>query len=138
MSAHLGDRDGEMMADINVTPFVDIVLVLLIILMVSSTEIIKSSLSVDLPNAASAGEPVDSTLNVVLTRDGSMYLDGAIASERVVAERIRAARAEHPGVRAVIAADRLVAYASVIDVIDLVRKNGVHHFALNVDREASR
>ncbi len=60
------------MSAINVTPFVDIVLVLLVVLMVSSVHIVRASIEVDLPNASSGGEAVPSTLNIVIKRDGAM------------------------------------------------------------------
>ena len=75
------NRDAEdVIADINVTPFVDVVLVLLIILMVTSAQIVRAALKVELPQAASGGETVESTLNIVLTKEGELYLDGSPAS----------------------------------------------------------
>lgn len=129
------DSDDAISA-INVTPFVDIVLVLLIILMVTSTEIVRASLKVELPKAASGGELVDSTLNIVVTKEGDYYLDGAQVTEEQIVERIRTEQATNPKLQAVIAADRGVIYGRVVRVIDLIKKNGVTGFALNIEREA--
>lgn len=134
MASKVGDSDG-VMADINITPFVDIVLVLLIILMVTSAQIVRSSLKVDLPQAASGGDAVESTLNIVVTKEGEFYLDGSPASEEDIARRIERERESNPKLQAVIAADKGVAYGRVVNVIDLVKKNGVKSFALNIDRE---
>jgi biopolymer transport protein ExbD len=134
VAAKLGG-DDDAISEINDTPFVDIVLVLLIILMVTSAEIVRASLKVELPRAASGGEAVESTLNVVITKEGELYLDGVKSTEAEIIDRIRREKTSNPKVQAVIAADKSVAYGSVVRVIDLVKQNGVTGFALNIDRE---
>ena len=135
MAGKVGGDDSDMMSDINVTPFVDIVLVLLIILMVTSTEIVRATIQVDLPQAASGGETVESTLNIIITKDGEFYVDGIKASEQDLIDGVRRKKAENPKLQAVIAADQAVTYNYVVRAIDLVKENGVTSFALNVDRE---
>lgn len=132
--AGLAQEDEEVISSINVTPFVDVVLVLLVILMVTSTAIVKASLRVDLPKAASAGDSVATTLNIVITRDGQLMLDGIETSEDALAERVRREKESNPTVQAVIAADKGVAYGSVVHIIDVVKTNGVTSFALNIER----
>jgi len=129
-----GGGDDEVIAAINVTPFVDVVLVLLIILMVTSTAIVKASLKVDLPKAASAGASVESTLNVIVMPDGKLMLDGAEIDERALAAAVRREKAANEKVQAVIAADKRVPYGDVVHVIDVVKTNGVTSFALNIER----
>ncbi len=126
--------DDDVISAINITPFVDVVLVLLIILMVTSTAIVKASLKVDLPKAASAGASVDSTLNVVLTSDGKVMLDGVEVDEETLAATVRRERAANDKVQAVIAADKAVPYGQVVHLIDVVKTNGVTSFALNIER----
>ena len=138
MAGKVGGDDSDMMSDINVTPFVDIVLVLLIILMVTSTEIVKATIQVDLPQAASGGETVESTLNIVITKDGEFYVDGIKATEQDLIDKVRREKAENPKLQAVIAADQAVTYNYVVRAIDLVKENGVTSFALNVDREPKK
>jgi biopolymer transport protein ExbD len=127
-------NDDDVIADINVTPFVDIVLVLLIILMVTSTHIVKASFKVDLPKAASGGSAVESTLNVVVTKDGTTYLDGIEIDEKALAAKVRAEKQANESLQAVIAADKGVPYGKVVHVIDIVKNNGVKSFALNIER----
>src|SRR5215510_8697543 len=69
------DDDGPI-ASINIIPFVDIVLVLLVIFMLTSATIVRASLKVELPRAASAGSRVESTLNLVCSKDGRLAIDG--------------------------------------------------------------
>ena len=136
MAAKLGIGGDEPIADINITPFVDIVLVLLIVLMVTSVKIVKAAIEVDLPTAASAGEGVSSTLNIVVLADGSMTLDGKPADDAAVIARVKAEKIKDPKVQAVIAGDKTVAYDRVMHAIDLVMNNGIKSFALNIQRPA--
>src|SRR5687768_17915001 len=92
MAGRLGGSDDDVISDINITPFVDIILVVLIIFMVTATTIVKSSIKVNLPEAAS-GEATESTsLGLTLTTDGRLLLDGAETDAEGVRRAIRAAR----------------------------------------------
>lgn len=136
MAATLSNEEGPISA-INVTPFVDVVLVLLVVLMVTSTEIVRQALSVDLPRSATADDAVPRTLNVTLSASGEIRLDGEPATESTLSKRVAAAQAADPEVRAVISADQAVAYRGVVRVIDLVKAAGVHRFALDVVPEGA-
>ena len=127
--------DDDVMASINVVPFVDIVLVLLIIFMLTSAAIAKASIKVDLPRAANAGSKVDSTLNFVLKADGTLEVDGAPITVADAARLVRERKKADPKVQAVISGDKTVDYGRVIDLIDLVKDNGVTAFALDVERK---
>src|SRR5438045_9587638 len=75
--SHFEDEDsGRMITDINVTPLVDIVLVLLIIFMVTTSYIVNPSIKVDLPKAATGSEQAKVTLGLTLTKDGTLHLNG--------------------------------------------------------------
>jgi biopolymer transport protein TolR len=134
--AGAAQSDDDAISAINVTPFVDIVLVLLIILMVTSQHIVRSSINVDLPKAASGGDAVESTLNVVVTKDGDILLDGEPVTNDELAAAVRKERSGQPKLQAVIAADKGVPYGRVVHVIDVVKMNGVTSFALNIERTA--
>jgi biopolymer transport protein ExbD len=84
------DEDDGPIASINIVPFVDIVLVLLIIFMLTSTAIVRSALKVELPKAASGGDEVAATLNLVYTKDGKLLLNGQESTESVVVDYIKA------------------------------------------------
>lgn len=133
MAGNVAD-DDEAISSINVTPFVDVVLVLLIVLMVTSTQIVRAQLMVDLPEAASGGDAVPSTLNVTLLASGEVLLDGSPSNLDAIASAVRAEKAQDPEVQAVIAADKGVPYGKVVEVIDTVKTNGVTKFALNIER----
>jgi biopolymer transport protein ExbD len=126
--------DDEIISDINVTPFVDIVLVLLIIFMVTATYIVSRAIPVDLPKASS-GEDITTTLALTLTKNGDLYLDGRKVQEAEVKRAIASARRGNRDTRAVIAADREVSHGRVVHIIDLVRREGVSRFAINIESE---
>jgi biopolymer transport protein ExbD len=130
----VASQDDGPIASINVIPFVDIVLVLLVIFIVTSTAIVRSSLKVELPRAAAGGAKVASTLNLVLDKGGALALDGRPTTPAAARPELQAAVARNPGVQAVVAADRSVPYGKVMEVIDLVKGAGIGGFALDVER----
>jgi biopolymer transport protein TolR len=131
------DDSGRMIVDINVTPLVDITLVLLIIFMVTASLIVNPAIKVDLPKAASGTEQVKTTLALTLTKDGALYLNGERSSDDAVIKYIGGELPKNPELQAIIAADRSVSHGDVVHVIDLVKRTGVHRFAINIDRDSA-
>jgi len=128
-----GEDEGPL-ASINIIPFVDIVLVLLIIFMLTSAAIVRASMQVNLPKAASAGAHVESTVNLVYTKEGQLLLNGKESNLDEVARFVKQEREANPKLQAVIAGDKGVEYGKIMDLIDLVKRNGVTAFALDVER----
>jgi biopolymer transport protein ExbD len=122
--------DEEMITDINVTPLVDIVLVLLIVLMVTSSYLVNKSINVELPKAAT-GETTTPTMSISLDLDGKLYLDGTSITEKELQDRVRDAYRTDPEVKAIISADGRVKHAQVVTVIDILRRENVTKFAIN-------
>jgi biopolymer transport protein ExbD len=131
------DDSGRMITDINVTPLVDITLVLLIIFMVTTTYIVNPSIKVDLPKAVTGSDQTRTTLALTLTKDGQLYLNGDRSDEAQVAKQIAAELPKNPDLQAIIAADKVVSHGSVVHIIDFVKRAGVRKFAINVDSAAS-
>jgi biopolymer transport protein ExbD len=133
--AGTGDDDDELISGINVTPLVDVVLVLLIIFMVTATYIVRAAIEVDLPRAAHGGEAVGTVLSVVVTQANEVYLDGALLAEDELVRRTRAAVAKDADTRVVISADKGSLHGAVVRVIDLVKGAGATRFAIHVEKE---
>jgi biopolymer transport protein ExbD len=131
------DDAGRMITDINVTPLVDITLVLLIIFMVTTSYIVNPSIKVDLPKAVSGSDQVRTTLALTLTKDGQLYLNGEPSSEDRVAKQIATELPRNPDLQAIIAADKVVPHGAVVHIIDFVKRAGVRKFAINVDSAAA-
>lgn len=134
MAAATGN-DGPI-TSINVTPFVDVVLVLLIIFMATSSYIANPAIEVDLPQAASGGDAVETTLALVLDKNGKLYLNGEPTTEPNLALHCRSASEKDANIQAIIAADGASRHSQVVRLIDLVKLNGVKSFALNIDTPA--
>lgn len=127
----------ESITGINVTPLVDVVLVLLVVLMVTATYLASRAIPVDLPTGKT-GEATTAPLTVSLTQAGALYVDGEPSSEAQLRERLQVARRADPELRAVIAADGAVPHRRVIGIIDLLRQEHVERFAINVDADDLR
>jgi biopolymer transport protein TolR len=131
------DETGRMITEINVTPLVDITLVLLIIFMVTTTYIVNPSIKVDLPKAVTGSDQTRTTLALTLTKEGQLYLNGDLSDEAKVTQQIAAELPKNPDLQAIIAADKVVPHGSVVHIIDLVKRAGVRKFAINVDSSAT-
>jgi biopolymer transport protein ExbD len=134
-----GGDEGALFASINVTPLVDITLVLLIIFMVAAPLIVSSpSIKVNLPKAATAEETTRSPLALTLQREPAggyrLYANGRQTDEEGVRGLIATLGAKDPDLQAVIAADRGIDYGDVMHVVDLVKSLGVNRFALSTER----
>lgn len=127
------DDGGRMITEINVTPLVDIVLVLLIVFMVTTTYIVSPSLKVDLPKAASGSETQKSSLGLSLDKTGKLFLNGQPSDEASVKAFIKTELPKNAELQAVIAADKSVPHGDVVHVIDVVKRAGVKRFAINVE-----
>jgi biopolymer transport protein ExbD len=130
MAGTANNDDDDIISAINVTPLVDIVLVLLIVLMVTSSYLVNKSINVELPKAAT-GEATNPTLSISLDVAGKLYLDGQPTDEPALQQRIRAAYQADPDVKAVISADGRVTHAQVVSIIDLLRMEKITKFAIN-------
>ena len=128
------DEGGASISEINVTPLVDITLVLLIIMMVAAPLIVNNpSIKVELPKASTGDETQKSTISLTLRKDGKLYYGEQEISEVEARKRIDAEVQGNKDVQAIIAADRGVEYGQVMHLIDVVKSLGVSKFALNID-----
>jgi biopolymer transport protein TolR len=130
MAGAANQNDDEMITAINVTPLVDIVLVLLIVLMVTSSYLVNKAINVELPKAAT-GETTTPTMSISIDAEGKHYLDGSPIELPELQTRVRAAYQKDAEVKAIISADGRVKHAEVVTVIDLLRREKVTKFAIN-------
>jgi biopolymer transport protein ExbD len=126
-------RQRGLITDINVTPLVDIMLVLLIIFMLTAHLIARQAIEVQLPKASQSASVQPTTLAVTLTREGRMYLNGNEVSPAALHEAVKAAMAKDPKTQAIIAGDKNVSHGRVVWVLDLVKSLGVTSFAIQID-----
>ena len=122
-----------MITEINVTPMVDVVLVLLVIMMVSATYIVSQSLKVELPKAANGADSVQSLAAVTISKSGETYYNQKPIAESELASKLHEAHANNPEVNLIVSADKEVPHGKVVHVIDVARGEGIFKFAINVE-----
>jgi biopolymer transport protein ExbD len=126
-------RRRGLITDINVTPLVDIMLVLLIIFMLTAHLIARQAIEIQLPKAAQSTSVPPTTLGITLTREGRMYLNGAETTPAGLRSAVQAAIAKDPKTQTIIAGDKNVSHGRVVWVLDLVKSLGVTSFAIQID-----
>lgn len=132
MAGGASDGGNDEINSINVTPLVDITLVLLIIFMVTAKIIVSQSVPLDLPKAAS-GQEVQTVFSIILLADGTTEVDShSVANDDAVFALAGEAQAKNPELRAVIKADSSVPHGRVIHVLDLLKQAKVSKIAFGV------
>jgi biopolymer transport protein ExbD len=129
------DDEDEGINGINVTPLVDITLVLLIIFMVTATYIVKDTIEVELPRAAHGGETVQKTFAVLVTRDDKAFLNGVPVNDVALAQAVRDAKGRGEDVQAIIGGDKSASHGAVTHVLDVLKGAGVTKFAIEIEKQ---
>jgi biopolymer transport protein TolR len=129
-------RKRGIISEVNVTPLVDIMLVLLIIFMLTANLIAKQAIEVELPRASQSTTLNPTTLAISLTRDGALYLNGQPITPAQLRAAVRDAVAKDPKAQAIIAGDKSVSHGRVVWVLDVVKSFGITSFAIQIDPSA--
>ncbi len=129
-------QEDEGITDINVTPLVDVMLVLLIILMVTANYIQSNAINLELPKAATGQDAGGTNLGLSLDKNSKLYLDGQEISMTQLPQIIADRKKTKADLQALISADVLTPHGDVVKLIDMVRRNGILNFAINVEVEA--
>ncbi|MBV6494424.1 MAG: Biopolymer transport protein ExbD [Turneriella sp.] len=128
------DTEDGIVSGINVTPLVDITLVLLIIFMVTAHFVTEEGLKVHLPKAAAAELVPTPAITVTYSKEGEIRL----MNQKVDMNGLKAAMAReaqlNPGVRVVVAADEALVYKNVVTILDTIKAAGVTRVALSSEK----
>lgn len=127
--------DDQPISEINVTPFVDIILVVLIIFMVTTPIIMNPSVQINLPKAASGDETVPSQLNVSIDKSGDIYVNGKKSQLEELGTTTKSQVGQNVDLQAIVSADSDVSHGRVIEVIDAIKSNGVTKFAISISKK---
>ncbi|MCX5701118.1 MAG: biopolymer transporter ExbD [Candidatus Omnitrophica bacterium] len=131
-----GRTRKHLIAEINITPFTDVILVLLIVFMITTPLIIQSSIKVNLPVAASATPTkTERPVNIVITNEGAIYLDDDLITRKELKNRVLARYQENPNVGVVISSDRLVRFKDIVDVLDILNMVGIKNLNIAATTE---
>jgi len=122
-----------LIAGINITPFTDVVLVLLVIFMIATPLLIRSEIKVNLPRTAAADTAVPRNIVVTIDAAGNVYVDGVRTPLEQLGAGLSAAVAHRPGAPVIIMGDREVRYDLVVRVLEIARSSGVGKLSLAVE-----
>jgi len=126
------------LAEINVTPLVDVMLVLLIIFMVTAPMMEQSGIQVNLPSAETQNEPSTGGLILSITKDHNIYLENQSINLFLLEGRIKNHSFGDKKKVVFIKADKAVDYGYVIDVMDILKKAGVETVGMIVDKKEQK
>jgi len=120
------------MAEINIIPLVDVVLVLLIIFMATTAFVKEAGLNMRLPAAKTteAQPEQNNDINVALTRDNKIYLDGQPTTEQHVQNVMINRARKNPETRVIVKGDERVEYRRIMKVIDMAKQAGLPKVSL--------
>jgi biopolymer transport protein ExbD len=125
---------GQAISAINITPMVDILLVLLVILMATAQYIVYRNMQVNLPAAATSDGPVAPVATVMIESDGALSFNGESVTETSLQTRLQDIRAESEEAVVIINADRAAQHGAVVGVLDMARQARLTHFSIQVVR----
>ena len=123
------------LSEINVTPFVDVVLVLLVIFMVTAPIIAKDILKLNLPKTAAVDSKSMSQLAVAVNKQGQILLNGVLTTEENLRQQVIVNLKSQPEIQAIISADQGTEYGNVVRVIDIIKTAGLNKFAIQVEKK---
>jgi biopolymer transport protein ExbD len=126
------DETEDGITSINITPLVDVFLVLLILVIISSSLLESREIPVSIPKAATAGKPAPKASGLTMDIDKKVYLDGLPADSGLVVLRLRERVAADSTHQVLVAADERLAYADIVRLLDWVRSAGARKYALKV------
>ncbi|MDQ7055282.1 MAG: biopolymer transporter ExbD [Persephonella sp.] len=127
------DEDDKEISDINMTPFVDIILVVLIIFLATATFIVEGKIPLNLPKSktAESGKLQEKRITIIIKNDGSLFLDEKRISKDILKRKVREL---NKNITVVLRADRDVSFQKVVDVIDVCRSAGIEKYTIETMR----
>jgi biopolymer transport protein TolR len=122
----------QLIAEINITPFTDVILVLLIIFMIATPFIYQSSTKVQLPKASTSQETSKDVI-VVINARGEVFIDDAKVDLNFLKLKLSRKVREKPGLSVIVNGDKNVRYDSVIGVLDILNQLGIKNAGLGIE-----
>lgn len=128
-------RKQKLIAEINITPFTDVILVLLIIFMITTPLILQSNIRVSLPSSVS-GEPMEESrqINIMITNEGIIYLDNKMISRKTLKNDVAILHQADPDLEVILFSDKMVRFKDIVGVLDILNELGVKN--LNIATKA--
>jgi biopolymer transport protein ExbD len=129
------DNNDDGFNDINITPFVDVVLVLLVIFMVTAPVMMKEELKVNLPKTLTSDlSSKAASIGLAVTKEGQVVMAGKVMSDGSLADELARIAETAPETQFLLSADVESRHGDVVKVIDLLKKSNLNRFALQVEK----
>ena len=125
----------KIMADINITPLTDVVMVLLVIFMVTTPLMMNEALKIKLPTAVTAEPQVEQNTTITVTPGDKIYLNKAQVSLEDLKGLLASRMATSPDKTVVIKADKSIMHGTVVKVLDIAKESGALKLAIATERE---
>lgn len=132
-------KKAKLVSEINITPFTDVILVLLVIFMITTPLISESNIKLKLPQAKS-GKPVDvqtkqAQVTISITSEGPIYLNEKVVTKKELIQKLTALTKENPEITVVLRSDRLVQFKDIVSVLDPLTELGITKFNIAATAE---
>ncbi|PJZ70660.1 biopolymer transporter ExbD [Leptospira perolatii] len=134
MAGQASSGDSDEIGNINITPMVDVILVLLVIFMVTANFLKKESININLPKVDASDPNVAQSVQVALTKDGKIVLEGSETTAEKLGSHLARDSKIRPNMRITLSADASLPYGKIAEVMGVVRRSGVRQIALSVKR----
>ena len=128
-------NDDEAISSINITPFVDIILVVLIIFMIATPVIMNPGIRVNLPQAASGDTPPASQATISINTTGALFFNGKSVTKEELIQQVGDLVKSNPDAQAILAADKDVSHGVVIEILDQIKIAGIKKFAISIQKK---
>ena len=125
-------KTPQLMAEINITPFTDVVLVLLIIFMIATPFIYQSSMKVQLPQATKSAETSRDVI-IIINAEGEVFFNDARIDLDTLKYKLKAMTENNPDLSVIINGDKNARYDAVIQVMDVLTQSGVKNPGLGIE-----
>lgn len=125
-------RTQKLIAEINITPFTDVILVLLIIFMIITPLIFQSRIQIQLPQAAH-GDPSENSQrqsHITLTSEGLIYLENVLVTRKELQEQMNAISRKNPSQEVFLLSDKDVRFRDIVEVMDTLKGLGITKLSL--------
>lgn len=134
MASNFDPSENESISEINITPFVDVVLVLLVIFMVTAPMMVKETMNIKLPKGKSTEKSESKTFSVAISKTGQILINGDLVDMTLLYDKALEVKNKFPNVQVLISADNESVHGDVIKVLDQVKLAGITNFAFQVEK----
>ena len=129
-------RKQKLIAEINITPFTDVILVLLIIFMITTPLILQSNIRINLPSSAT-GKPIEESrqISVTVTNEGMIYLDNKLISRKALKAEVAKLHQLNPGLEVILYSDKMVRFKDIVGLLDIFNELNIKNLNIATKTE---